>query len=117
MLTAAEVQAVLDAVTWYPGWVFVAYDHEYEGLAVLVHAVVPDAYHAESDVEVDIHCPVDYPVSTPGELLAWLDRRTQRIASHEEREWLRVHGRPVSDPHGGDTPAMVAAAKRAREGR
>lgn len=97
-LTDRELGDLLSRVTYLPGWTFKFHRDQHEGVVLTIEAMVPDAYHPEKDVMLRIHTYVP-PVTTPNGFYEWLLWRLERIASHETREWLRVDGKPVSDPH------------------
>lgn len=98
MLTVADIQAELARVTYKPGWTFTAYQGRWEGPHLAITAVLPDAYHPEHTVTVDIHSMLP-PLPDVAALHSWLAWRLGRIELHEMREFLRVDGQPIFDPH------------------
>ena len=116
-LTRADVAAVLRGVTYRPGWSFLLDDDPYEGLVLWIRAKVENSYRPEEPWDLAIATFVPLPVlHTPQDFLDWLLWRCLRIESHECREWLRVHGKPISDPHAErvapDLRAAVTAGAR-----
>lgn len=111
VLTLADVQRLLGRVE-YLDWVFVAYQHEFEGPWIVIVYTAADSNDPSRTWTSHVHSPLP-PLEDDGAFLRWLAWRTQLIAIHEAREYLRVDGRPVFDPHGGDTPAMQLAALKA----
>lgn len=98
MLTTADLQAVAARVTYRPGWRLTVYDGRYEGQHLQICAEVPNAYAPGDTVTLDVHTPIP-PQNTVNGFLYWLLWRLLRVESHECREWLRVDGHPVDDPH------------------
>jgi hypothetical protein len=99
MLTTTEVQAELDRITYKRHWTFRVYDGDYEGQHLVITASVPDAYNPGLMTTLDVHSPLP-PMPDAAYLHLWILWRICRIESHEAREFFRVDGQPVSDPHG-----------------
>lgn len=98
MLTTAEIQAELRRVTYQPGWSIHVYDGRHEGQHAVITTDVPDAYNPDQTVRLGIHSPLP-PIPDVAYLHAWMVWRLERIASHEVREFYRVDGKCVYDPH------------------
>lgn len=98
MLTTAEVAAHLERITYLPGWTLAVRDGRHEGQHLTIGAVLPDAYHQGDLVTLDVHSALP-PMRDLEALEEWLLWRLCRLQSHEVREWLRLDGVPVSDPH------------------
>jgi hypothetical protein len=98
MLTMAEIQDELRDTRFMPGWTITAYEGRWEGHHVVVRAVLHDATTPEEDVTLDVHSALP-PIPDVAYLHEWLLWRLGRVWSHEVREWYRVRGRLVSDPH------------------
>lgn len=98
MLTLPEVQAELGRVSYRPGWTVTAWQHRFEGVWVTIAARVEDSYHPGEHVDLGIHSPLP-PMRDAGAVHDWLAWRLGIIELHEMREWLRVDGVPVFDPH------------------
>lgn len=101
MLTTGQVEAALERVTYKPGWTFRVYDGAWEGQHLVIRTAAPDAYQPGQTTDLDIHSPLP-PMPDEAHLHAWLMWRLARIEVHEMREFYRVDGQPVSDPHGPD---------------
>lgn len=99
MLTVAEIRNYLGLLEYKPGWCFTAYEGAFEGPHIVIQAKMPNAYHPDEDIILDIHSPLP-PMADVEQLHRWLVWRLCRIESHEAREWLRKDGRPLFDPHG-----------------
>jgi hypothetical protein len=98
VLTTAQIQAELDRVTYREGWTIRVYDGRHEGQHVVITTDVPDAYNPGRTVTLDIHSPLP-PIPDVDYLHVWMLWRLGRIASHENREFYRVDGKPPFDPH------------------
>lgn len=98
VLTTAQLAAVLDRVTYKPGWLFKVYDGRYEGQHVVITTCVPDAYNVGETVTLDVHSMLP-PMRDEAAFLDWLLWRVSRIEIHECREFFRVDDAPHSDPH------------------
>jgi hypothetical protein len=98
MLDIAEIQEELARITYKPGWRFLAYAGEWEGPHLVIQADLPDAYNPGQTVVVDIHSMLP-PFRDVAGLHAWLAWRLGRIEIHEMREFFRVDGKPIFDPH------------------
>jgi hypothetical protein len=98
MLSTAEIKAELERVTYKPGWVFTCYDGRWEGQHLAITAELPDATRPGESVTLDIHSSLP-PIPDAAYLHAWLAWRLGRIENHEMREFFRVDGRAVFDPH------------------
>jgi hypothetical protein len=61
-------------------------------------APTPNAYKPSETIELGIRSPLP-PFADTDALHAWLMWRLARIEMHELREFYRVDGVPVDDPH------------------
>jgi len=75
-----------------------------EGPVFRVVAKVEDADHPGEQVELQINSRMP-PIPSADYLTAWVLWRLIQIESHESREWLRVDGSIVFDPHDPVEPA------------
>lgn len=98
MLTTAQIQAELDRVTYRDGWAFGVYEHDWDGLHLLITAPVPNAYQPSETITLGIRSPLP-PMPDATYLHRWLAWRLGRIESHEMREYLKVDGVALFDPH------------------
>lgn len=103
MLTTAEIQAHLADFTYLPGWRFIVYDGEWEGQHLVITAQVLDSRHVEEEVytTLDVHSMLP-PIPDTDYLNRWLVWRLARLAIHEVREFARVKGEVIFDPHAPD---------------
>jgi hypothetical protein len=98
VLTTAQVQAELERVTYKPGWTITCYDGRHEGQHLTIRADLPDACNPGDTVTIQVETALP-PIPDVDYLHAWLIWRLCRIESHEAREFYRVDGKPVFDPH------------------
>lgn len=98
MLDVAILRHLVAHVTYKPGWTLAIHDGRFEGPWLCVRAELPDAYHPDQTTVVDIDTPIP-PMTTPMDFLNWVDHRLDRIESHERREWFKVGGIALHDPH------------------
>lgn len=107
MLTTSEIAAELAKVTYKPEWRFTCYDGVWEGQHIVITATLTDSYDPTKTTVVDVH---DFlpPIPDAAYLHRWLMWRLGRIETHEMREFYRVEGHLVDDPHapnaGRDNP-------------
>ncbi len=97
-LTTAQIAAELEKVSYKPGFRFTVYDGTWEGQHMVITTSVPDAYKPGEMTVLDVHSMLP-PMRDREALWEWLAWRLGRIEIHEMREFLRVDGRPVFDPH------------------
>lgn len=105
MLSTATLQTLAGSVTYKPGWTIAVHDGRVEGPWLCVRAELPDAYHPDRTTVVDIDTPIP-PMGTCLDFYVWLDHRIERIESHERREWLKVNGIALHDPHAADANSV-----------
>jgi hypothetical protein len=98
MLTTDEIRGWLARVTYKPGWFFTVYDGEWEGQHFVITALVPDAYNPGATTVLDVHSALP-PIPNQEYLWHWITWRVGRVESHEMREFLRVEGDAIHDPH------------------
>lgn len=98
MLTTKEIKDWLQRVTYKPGWKFKAYDGDWEGQHIVITTVVPDSYNPGQNVVLDVHSMLP-PIPSVDYLNRWLTWRLGRIEIHEMREFFKVDGQIVFDPH------------------
>lgn len=95
----SQIRAWLEGFTYMPGWEFCAYDSMWEGPVLCIQAVLPDSRnptHGDTLLNIKTFIP---PCESPQQFYAWLMYRLARIAVHEVREWSRVNGVLLDDPH------------------
>lgn len=103
-MTPTEVAALLEAVSWRPGWTITLLSWAGpDGPVVRIQGTAPDARDrtGETTTLLTIDAPVPVPVALtdPIAFYGWLEYRLLRIDAHECREWFRVHGECWSNPH------------------
>jgi len=98
MLTTQQIAAELARITYKNGWTFTVYDGQWEGQHLAIGAQVSDAYHPGQSVTLDVHTMLP-PMPDVAYLHRWLGWRLGRLEVHEMREFLRVDGVAVFDPH------------------
>lgn len=101
MLTVPQMQALLDRITYRPGWTFDVYQGRHEGPHLVIRTSVADAYNPDQTTVLDVHSMLP-PMRDEQQFMDWLLWRCSRLEVHEAREFLRVDGKPHSDPHGPD---------------
>lgn len=102
MLTFAELSDELAQVSYKPGWRFTLYEHRFEGIWLSIRAEVPDAGNPSRTTVVNIRTAVP-PIPDAAYFHHWLrDYRLDRVDSHERREFYRVGGVKLDDPHAPD---------------
>jgi hypothetical protein len=98
MLTFDEIRTELGKVTYRDQWRFVLYPHPYEGIWLSIIAELPDADHPGKTRVNNMRVALP-PIPDVNYLHAWLLHRLIRIESHEAREFYRVDGVKIADPH------------------
>lgn len=102
MLDLAATQAILDRTTYRrgEGWRFKA-DRIGDQTRVRIFATVRDARRPGEmiDLGIDSWPPPD-AFTDEGSFARWLLGRLIEHEVHEAREWLRLDGCQVDDPHG-----------------
>lgn len=98
MLSMVEVAAELELVTYKAGWSFGLYEDRWEGPHILIVVPTPNAYRPTETIELGVRSPLP-PFADADALHSWLMWRLGRIESHELREFYRVDGKIVDDPH------------------
>lgn len=99
MLSLQELRSELARVTYKPAWRFFLYEHGHgEGVWLSIRAELPDARRRGKTTVVNIRTGVP-PIPTTEYFHAWLMYRLGRIESHELREFYRVDGVRLCDPH------------------
>lgn len=96
-----RVREALKMVTYRPGWSIRAYEHEFEGVWLAISYDDINAYNPSEPWPACVRTPVP-AVRTYDAFFEWLLHRLIRIESHEAREWFRISGKPLSDPHAED---------------
>lgn len=100
MLTVEQMRAILDGLTYRPGWTMSIEENEHEGPYLRVVGETKNTYNENEDIDLGINTYLS-PNDRRGEdaFLDFLVWRLVRIESHEAREWLRRDGVAIADPH------------------
>jgi hypothetical protein len=98
MLTIEQVRAEVAKVTYRPGWTFAVAEHGFEDPWLRIVAPVADGYDPGQSIDLGIDSPIP-PMADTDALHRWLIWRLGRVESHESREFYRVGGFPLFDPH------------------
>lgn len=95
-----EDVAFFARVEYRPGWRFEVVIDPFEGPHLHIGAELEDAYHPGEKTVVNIVSPLP-PMTSEEQRVNWLVWRLSRIEMHELREWLKLDGERISDPHDG----------------
>lgn len=98
-MTVAEIADVVSRVTYRPGWRFTVAEPRFEGPRLLIEAQVPNSYKPAETVDLRIESPIPF-MANEGAFVDWLLWRLLRVESHECREWFRLDGEAIFNPHG-----------------
>jgi hypothetical protein len=101
VLTLDALRRQLERVTYRPGWSMHLYEPKFEGVWISIRAELPNAYRPDENTVINVRSAVP-PMPTGQYFLEWLLWRILRIESHECREWFKVDGEPLYDPHAPD---------------
>lgn len=101
MLTIDALRAALKRVTYRPGWRFVLYQSAHEGVWLSIKAEADDPANPGKTLVINVRTAVP-PMPHETYFFQWLAYRLARIESHESREFLRIDGKKVDDPHAPD---------------
>jgi hypothetical protein len=101
MLSTTEIAEELERVSYKPGWSFEAYEDRWEGPHILIVVKAVSAYRPVETLDLGIRSALP-PFAHPSDLHDWLMWRIGRIEMHELREFYRVDGRLVDDPHASE---------------
>jgi hypothetical protein len=106
MLTVDQINEHLARIEHKRGYSWHATEDPYgEGVKVRIVATEPDAFKPGETIDLGIDSFLSPNDMVCGETLdVWLEWRTRRIASHENREMLQRDGRPIYDPHASEKP-------------
>src|SRR3954451_23959390 len=97
MLSTTEIRDCLGRCEYKPGWSWRLREDSWEGLFVRFLVEIDDSYGTGAlTLGIDSWLP---PQVSEESLRLWMAWRLGRIESHEMREFFKVDGRPVFDPH------------------
>jgi hypothetical protein len=101
VLTLEALRAEMARVTYKPGWSFRLYQHRWEGVWLAITVELPDAEWPSRMMTICVRTAVP-PIPHATYLHEWLAYRLGRTELHEMREFLRVDGEKIYDPHVAD---------------
>ena len=102
------LRAELARYTYRPGWrmrieVQPAVAGQYTPARLVVEYTAPDAYHPEREIPLKVNVMVPWDLAEAhgaSDLFGrWLQHTLQDVELHESREWLRLDGCLLDDPH------------------
>jgi hypothetical protein len=99
VLTVQQIRAEVAKLRYRPGWFFAVEERGFEDpwLRMLATGVM-NAYDPQSTIDLGIDSPIP-PMANTDQLYRWLMWRLERVESHEAREWFRIDGAVLFDPH------------------
>ena len=104
MLSLAELRAEAGRVTYKPGWSFEVYEDPWEGPTVhIVARGLPNGYRPAEPLDLGVRSAIP-PIPDTDYFHEWMKWRLRRIETHELREFYRVDGALVDDPHAEASP-------------
>lgn len=98
--TVDDLRRFFARVAYRPGWRFTVKEDPFEGPHLHIDCQLEDAYHPGHMVTLNIISPLP-PMSSDEQVIEWLRWRLTRIETHEVREWLRLDGERIYNPHDG----------------
>jgi hypothetical protein len=102
MLSFEELRTELGRVTYKPGWRLLLYRHRFgEGIWLSILAEVPDSNNPTRTTVINVRAAVP-PIPDAAYFHEWLNYRLDRVDNHERREFYRVDGAKLHDPHAPD---------------
>jgi hypothetical protein len=102
-VTSDQFAALVDRITYRPGWTFTVHD-DLEGTVLRINAAVLDRDgNGDTTLGISTHVPLRL-IRSQGDALEFLRWRLTRIANHEVREFLRIDADRRFDPHAVTTP-------------
>lgn len=95
-----DVQEFLRQVSYKPGWTFIITSSpDVYPLIVRVRFEAPNCENPSEIVSLGMPRQLEYADIDREGLIAWLIETVRRCEDHEMREWLRVSGKKIDDPH------------------
>jgi hypothetical protein len=104
VLTHDEIVREVARMSYRPGWVLSVFLDPFEGSCFRVVASVPNAYRPDEPTELRVNSRMP-PLADLDALRVWVWHRLDLIERHECREWFKIDGRLVFDPHSPVEPA------------
>jgi len=99
MLTTQQLADELDRITYRPGWTFSIYTDVHQGPTLRIIATVQDGYHPDNTIDLGINSRIPDIITTPDLFHRWLLWRVLEVESHEAREFFRIDGDLLRNPH------------------
>lgn len=101
MLTTDQIRALLERITYKDGWDFYYYRGKFEGPHLVISFLTEDSFNPGADrIKLDVHTflsPND--IASEDAFLTYLAHRLARLEIHEMREFLKIDGKVVFNPH------------------
>jgi hypothetical protein len=102
MLTPDETRAHLARLTYREGWTWTLLEDEWEGPYVRFLIDVPDTHSDQTiTLGVDTYLSPNDRANTQA-LDLWFQWRICRLESHEAREFTKLDGKVLFDPHAAE---------------
>jgi hypothetical protein len=99
VLSTEAIRGEVRWLTYRPGWTFDVGEKGFEDPWLRITAVgVPDAQNPGQSIDLGIDSPIP-PMADFDQLHRWLIWRLERVESHEAREFFKVNGVTLFDPH------------------
>lgn len=100
VITVDHMRAILEEITYRPGWTMAIKEDQHEGPYLRVIAPTKNSYDESADLDLGINSYLS-PNDRADEraFVNFLIWRLERIESHEAREWLKRNGKAIFDPH------------------
>lgn len=98
MLTTLELVDHLNHISYKPGWEIYVYDGRWEGQHIVIRTEIEDTFNPGEKLVLDVHSMLP-PMPSLDYFNEWLAWRLGRLEIHEMREFLKMDGKPIFDPH------------------
>lgn len=99
MLSLEQITVELAKMSYRPGWSLSAYQDLHQGPTLRIVASVEDGYHPGTYIDLGIDARIPDIVTTVELLHRWTLWRVLEVESHECREYFRVDGELLRNPH------------------
>lgn len=103
-LSGPALAAEVERMTFMPGWELSVFLDPFEGPVFRVVAKVPNSY-SDEPVTLQINSRIPWQTSIE-DFRLWCLWRCDQIMRHETREWFKIDGKPLYDPHDPVEPAL-----------
>jgi hypothetical protein len=99
MLTVYDCQLLLENVTYRPGWAFTIKEHIFHGPQLVIDVETENTVRPGETIVLNIRSLMPDCFDTPDAFYRWLFWRIRQAEIHEAREWFKVTGKMIFDPH------------------